>query len=346
MSLKYTAIRAAFEVLWLSGMPRLSRLLSQSRGVIFTLHRVLPETPAAFSPNAILQITPDFLNYCIERVRDLGIDIVSLDEAMTRLSTTEKGRPFVVLTFDDAYRDNLTHALPILQRHEAPFTLYVPTAFVDGVGQIWWQAIEDIIARQQAVVFTEDGETEYVDTITTRQKADAFARLYWRMRKLPEPERLKLLEEFTGNYGYDLDVQCRELIMDWQQLRLFADNPLCTIGAHTVNHYELAKLPPLQAAREMTQSADIIEAQFGTRPQHLSYPLGGPLSCGPREYELAREAGFSTAVTTRPGGLYSHHAQTPWSLPRVSLNGYFQQHRYVDIFASGGLFTQLGKITG
>lgn len=346
MSLKYTAIRAAFEVLWLSGMPHLSRLLSQSRGVIFTLHRVLPETPAAFSPNAILQITPDFLDYCIERVRDLGIDIVSLDEAMTRLSATEKGRPFVVLTFDDAYRDNLTHALPILQRHEAPFTLYVPTAFVDGVGQIWWQAIEDIIARQQAVVFTEDGETEYVDTITTRQKADAFARLYWRMRKLPEPERLKLLEEFTGNYGYDLDVQCRELIMDWQPLRHFADNPLCTIGAHTVNHYELAKLPPLQAAREMTQSADIIEAQFGTRPQHFSYPLGGPLSCGPREYELAREAGFSTAVTTRPGGLYAHHAQTPWSLPRVSLNGYFQQHRYVDIFASGGLFTQLGKITG
>ena len=346
MSLKYAAIRASFELLWLTGMPRLFRLLSQSRGVIFTLHRVLPDEPADFSPNAILQVQPDFLDYCLERVRDLGIDIVSLDEALERLAAPQKARPFVVLTFDDAYRDNLQHALPVLQSHEAPFTLYVPTAFVDGVGQLWWQAIEDIIARQEAVAFTENGETEYVDTRTVAQKDEAFNRLYWRLRKLPEPDRLALLAEFTTAYGYDLAKQCRELIMDWQELRLFAGDPLCTIGAHTVNHYELAKLPQAQAADEMIQSVNVIEAQFGIRPAHISYPLGGPLSCGPREFALARDLGFRTGVTTRPGGLYPHHLETLTALPRVSLNGYFQKRRYVDVFASGGLFTQLGKVTG
>lgn len=346
MSLKYAAIRAAFEALWLSGAPRLSRLLSRSRGVILTLHRVLPDEPADFSPNAILQVTPDFLDYCIERIRALGVDIVTLDEALERLATPAKGRPFVVLTFDDGYRDNLRHALPILRRHEAPFTLYVPTAYPDGVGQIWWQAIEDIIERQQAVTFTEDGETEYVDTQTLAEKREAFDRLYWRMRKLPEPERLKLLAEFTGNYGYDLEKQCRDLIMSWQELRLFAGEPLCTIGAHTVNHYELAKLSFDDAANEMAHSGDIIHAQFGIKPEHFSYPLGGPLSCGQREFDLARELGFRTAVTTRPGGLYPHHLKTPTALPRVSLNGYFQKRRYVDVFTSGGLFTMLGKLTG
>lgn len=343
MSLKYAAIRAAFEMLWLARLPALFNMLSRARGVIFTLHRVLPDDPAPFSPNAILQVRPDFLDYVIERVRDLGIDIVSLDEALERLAAPRKGRPFVVLTFDDAYRDNLRHALPILTRHEAPFTLYVPTAFVDGVGQLWWQAIEDVIARQQAVAFTEDGDTEYVDTRTTAEKNAAFDRLYWRLRTLPEPDRLALLAEFTANYGYDLEKQCRDLIMDWQELRLFAGDPLCTIGAHTVNHYELAKLPAEQARNEMIQSVEVIEAQFGLRPAHLSYPLGGPLSCGPREFELARELGFRTAVTTRPGGLYPHHLDQPTALPRVSLNGYFQQRRYVEIFASGGLFTQLGR---
>jgi peptidoglycan/xylan/chitin deacetylase (PgdA/CDA1 family) len=344
MSVKYAAIRAAFELLWLTRAPHLFNLLSRSRGVIFTLHRVLPEAPAEFSPNAILQVQPDFLDYVIERVRALGVDIVTLDEATTRLAEPGKGRPFVILTFDDAYRDNLIHALPILQRQEAPFTLFVPTAFVDGVGQLWWQAIEDIIARQDAVAFTENGETEYVDTRTLAEKTDAFNRLYWRLRKLPEPERLKLLAEFTANYNYDLGQQCRDLIMDWEQLRSVADSPLCTIGAHTVHHYELAKLPAEQARNEMLQSADIIEAQFGIRPAHFSYPLGGPLSCGPREYELARELGFKTAVTTRPGGLYPHHLEQLTALPRVSLNGYFQRRRYVDVFASGGLFTQLGRV--
>lgn len=346
MSLKYAAIRASFELLWLTGMPRLFRLLSKSRGVIFTLHRVLPEPPADFSPNAILQVQPDFLDYCLERLRDLGVDIVSLDEAIERLAQPAKGRPFVVLTFDDAYRDNLVHALPILTAHEAPFTLYVPTAFVDGVGQLWWQAIEDIIARQDAVAFTEGGETEYVDTRTLAQKNEAFNRLYWRLRKLPEAERLNLLSDFTTAYGYDLDKQCRDLIMSWQELRLFAGDPLCTIGAHTVHHYELAKLPLEQASDEMIQSVDVIEAQFGIRPRHFSYPLGGPLSCGPREFALAHDLGFHTAVTTRPGGLYPHHLKTLTALPRVSLNGYFQKRRYVDVFASGGLFTQLGKLTG
>ncbi len=344
MSLKYTAIRAAFELLWLSRMPALFNLLSQSRGVIFTLHRVLPDEPADFSPNAILQVTPDFLGYVIERVRETGADIVTLDEAVERLAAPAKGRPFVVLTFDDAYRDNLVHALPVLQGQDAPFTLYVPTAFVDGVGQLWWQAVEDIIARQDAVAFTENGETEYVDTRTVAEKNEAFNRLYWRLRKLPEPERLQLLAEFTTNYGYDLDRQCRDLIMDWQQLRLFAGDPLCTLGAHTVHHYELAKLPTEQARNEMIQSVDVIEAQFGIRPAHFSYPLGGPLSCGPREFELARELGFRTAVTTRPGGLYPRHLQNLTALPRISLNGYFQQRRYVDVFASGGLFTQLGRV--
>jgi peptidoglycan/xylan/chitin deacetylase (PgdA/CDA1 family) len=343
MSLKYAAIRASFELLWLTAMPQLFRLLSRSRGVILTLHRVLPEDPADFSPNAILQVRPDFLDYCLERIRELGIDIVSLDEAIDRLAEPRKGRPFVVLTFDDAYRDNLHHALPILQAHDAPFTLYVPTDFVDGLGHIWWQAIEDIIARQEAVAFTEGHDTEYVETRTTAQKLDAFNRLYWRMRKLPEPERLALLTEFTAAYGYDLHQQCRALIMDWQELRLFAGDPLCTIGAHTVHHYELAKLSIEQAADEIVQSVDVIEAQFGIRPQHLSYPLGGPLSCGPREFGLADGLGFRTAVTTRPGGLYPHHLRTLTSLPRISLNGYFQKHRYVDVFTSGGLFTQLGR---
>jgi peptidoglycan/xylan/chitin deacetylase (PgdA/CDA1 family) len=314
--------------------------------VIFTLHRVLPDEPPDFSPNAILQVRPDFLEYVIERLRDLRIDIVGLDEAMERLAAPVAGRPFVVLTFDDAYKDNLHHALPILQRQEAPFTLYVPTAFVDGVGELWWQAIEDIITRQDAIALTTDGEKDYIDTLTTAQKSAAFDTLYWQMRKMPEPERIELLRRFASAYGYDLDRQCRELIMDWPELRLFAGEPLCTIGAHSVHHYELAKLPADQARNEMAQSADILLAQFGERPVHFSYPLGGPLSAGQREFDLAREIGFRTAVTTRPGGLYPHHATSPHALPRVSLNGYFQSRRYVDVFATGAIFSAMGRLTG
>ena len=346
MTAKYAAIRAIFELIWLARLPGMMRALSRSRGVIFTLHRILPDTPADFSPNAILQVEPSFLEYVIERLRDLGIDIINLDEALERLGAPTKGNPFVVLTFDDAYKDNLQYALPILRRQEAPFTLYVPTAMVDGVGELWWQAIEDIVARQQAIALTLGDDTDYVDTRTTSQKLSAFDTIYWQMRKMPEDERIAALHAFASAYGYDLEAQCRALIMDWPELRHFASDPLCTIGAHTVHHYELAKLPLDQARHEMARSADILLSQFGQRPSHFSYPLGGPLSAGPREFALARELGFASAVTTRPGGLYPSHAGDPYALPRISLNGYFQSRRYVDVFATGAVFSLMGRLTG
>ena len=346
-SLKYAAIGAMFEALWLSRLPGLIRALSSSRGVIFTLHRVLPDAPTDFAPNAILQVRPDFLEYCIIRIRALGIDIVSLDEAVVRMAATDDhDGPFVVFTFDDAYKDNLQYALPILRRHDCPFTLYVPTALVDGVGEVWWQAIEDIIAAQDAIAITQGGETTSLDTGTVAQKQAAYDTLYWRLRQMPEGDRVDLLRSFAASYGYDLDRQCRDLIMDWQELRTFADEPLCTIGAHTVRHYELAKLPIDQARSEMAQSAEVLFAQFGERPVHISYPIGGPASAGPREFELARELGFRTGVTTRPGGIYARHALTPHALPRVSLNGLFQKKRYVDVFATGTIFSTMGRITG
>jgi peptidoglycan/xylan/chitin deacetylase (PgdA/CDA1 family) len=346
MSLKYTAIRAAFEGLWALRLPGLIRALSRSRGVIFTLHRVLPEPPAPFSPNAILQVTPAFLDYAIERIRALDLDIVSLDEALDRLAAPKAGRKFVVLTFDDGYRDNLVHAWPILKRHAAPFTIYLPTALVDSSGEIWWQAIEDIITRQDAVAMPGTGGADYVPTLTTTEKQAAFDQLYWRMRKMPEPARVDLVRSFAAAYGYDLSAQCRDLIMTWDELAPLAADPLCTIGAHTVHHYELRKLPAEQASTEMVRSADIIAERLGERPRHFSYPLGGPLSCGPREFAMARDLGFRSAVTTRPGGLYPRHAQQSHALPRISLNGNFQKRRYVDVFATGAVFSVLGKLTG
>ncbi|MGN6103181.1 MAG: polysaccharide deacetylase family protein [Devosia sp.] len=341
MSARYTAIRAMFEALALSGVTSIIRRRSACRGVIFTLHRVLPDLPADFSPNAILQVRPDFLRQVIERVRQLGFDTVSLDEAIRRVAQDPPARPFVVLTFDDAYRDNLRYALPILRHLECPFTLYVPTALVDGVGEVWWQALEDIIAGQQGLAVRDGNDTEYFDCRSLKQKQHAYDVLYWRMRRMPEPDRVALIRELARHYGLDLERHCRDLIMTWAELRTFAQDSLCTIGAHTVHHYELAKLPAEEATSEIEESLRILKAQFGVAPRHLSYPIGSPVAAGPREFAISRQLGLASAVTTRPGGLYASHRNQLLALPRVSLNGLFQSRRYIDVFATGAVFSHL-----
>jgi peptidoglycan/xylan/chitin deacetylase (PgdA/CDA1 family) len=299
---------------------------------------VLPEEPADFSPNSILQVKPEFLDYTIRRVRQLGLDIVDLGEGLRRIESDVAERRFVVFTFDDAYRDNLRYALPILRRHQCPFTLYVPTALVDGVGEVWWQALEDIIANQEAIAVTYAGDTDYLACGTLSEKNAAFASVYARMRSMPEAERVELIRALAGQYGFDLENHCRELIMNWTELKLFAAEQLCTLGAHTVHHYELAKLAPGDARSEIEQSLRVMKAQFGREPIHFCYPIGSQAACGPREFEMVRQLGLRSAVTTRPGGLYTKHRRTMHSLPRISLNGNFQARRYVDVFATGAIF--------
>lgn len=340
---RYALLKAAFEALSLSRISPFIRRFSDAKGLIFTLHRVVPEPPSAFAPNAILQITPDFLEAAILKARAAGFEIVDLDEAARRIEHPEKTQPFVVLTFDDGYRDNLHHALPILRKHQAPFTLYVPTALVDGVGEIWWQALEDVIAAHDVIVVPEASGPRYANASTLEQKNRLFDELYWHYRKLPEVERIVQFRALMEKYGVDLDAHCRALIMDWSELKTFADEPLCTIGAHTVQHYELAKLPQSQALSEIELSAQVIEAQFGMMPRHFSYPLGGPLSAGVREFQMVKELGFRTGVTTRPGGLYPAHKDHLEALPRISLNGNFQKKRYLDIFLTAEVFRLMNR---
>jgi peptidoglycan/xylan/chitin deacetylase (PgdA/CDA1 family) len=67
----------------------------------------------------------------------------------------------------------------------------------------------------------------------------------------------------------------------------------------------------------------------------LAYPVGDPTSAGPREFRIAAELGFKTAVTTRPGVLFKGHRDHLTALPRISINGEFQQHRYLKVLMSG-----------
>ena len=99
--------------------------------------------------------------------------------------------------------------------------------------------------------------------------------------------------------------------MTWEEIAELARDPLVTIGAHTVNHVMLKKTADRVARSEMEMSRAVIEAAIGMRPQHLAYPVGDRTSAGPREFAIAAELGFKTAVTTRPGVLFPEHRRAP-----------------------------------
>ena len=144
-----------------------------------------------------------------------------------------------------------------------------------------------------------------------------------------------MVRELCTRYQVDSSAFCKDLCMDWLQLANLAQDPLVTIGAHTVNHVMLAKVPEKAARAEMDMSRAVIEASLGVRTEHLSYPVGDRTSAGPREFAIAAALGFKTAVTTRPGVLFPAHRSYLTALPRISLNGEHQQLRYARVLLSG-----------
>ena len=96
--------------------------------------------------------------------------------------------------------------------------------------------------------------------------------------------------------------------MSWDELKPFADDPLITIGAHTITHCNLAKQTEAIAAQEMAISRARIESVLQRPAVHLAYPYGDKVAAGAREFALARAAGFKTAVTTRPGMVFPENA--------------------------------------
>ena len=334
--LKQTIIRGGLETLYFTGAHMAFRPYVAGVGAILTLHHVRPPRPDRFQPNHLLEVTPRFLERVVKALRRSALDFVSLDEMHRRMTQHDFSRRFICLTFDDGYRDTLQWAYPILKAAEVPFAIYVPTSFPDRLGELWWLVLEAVIARNPRVGLAIDGRDLKFDCRSVTEKRALFDELYWWLRGRPsEAEMREAVRSLAACYHVDVAAFCEEMCMDWPQLAELAADPLVTIGAHTVNHPMLAKLTRDAARSEIDLSRSVIEAALSVKPQHLSYPFGDRSSTGTREFEIAAELSFKTAVTTRPGVLFPEHSEHLMALPRISLNGDFQRIRYVRVLLSG-----------
>jgi len=335
MTLRSNIIRAGFDALYFSGAHHLLRPLLAGVGVILMLHHVRPARGDQFQPNQHLEVTPEFLRTTLAHVRELGLDIIGLDEMHRRMRTRDFSRRFVCFTFDDGYRDNRDFALPVMREYDAPFTVYAAGDFADGRGGFWWLALEELVAKAEAIDAPIEGGMR-LDGASPAAKRAAFDRLHSWLRAMPTDQAMmEALRALCARHGVCADAAGTGLCMPWDELRDFAADPLVTIGAHTLSHCTLAKAPRSVAAHEMAASRARLEESLQRQVSHLAYPYGDKIAATGREFTLARELGFSTAVTTRPGMLFAENAGHLTALPRISLNGHFQDKRYLSVLTSG-----------
>jgi peptidoglycan/xylan/chitin deacetylase (PgdA/CDA1 family) len=338
MTLKDKIIGLGFGAFRATGLHRLASPMTQGQGAILMFHHVRPLRVATpeFQPSRGLEITSAFLEATIEAVRRSGFDLVTMDEALRRMA--EGGEPFATLTFDDGYRDLAAFALPILERHRAPFTAYVATGYASRTARLWWLELEEAVSRLDRIEIGDDGLSIALPCATMRQKAAAFHQLYWALREGSEERLLRVVGALAALAKIDGAAMVGDLCMDWAEIGELSRHPLATIGAHTIHHRMLAKWPQEVALDEMAGSKKEIEARLGRPVRHFAYPVGDPSSAGQREFALARDIGFASAVTTRPGMIFEEHRAHTTALPRLSVNGAWQDVGAVEVLLSGAPF--------
>jgi peptidoglycan/xylan/chitin deacetylase (PgdA/CDA1 family) len=248
-------------------------------------------------------------------------------------------RRFVCLSFDGAYKDLITNAYPVLSRHRVPFTVYVPTAFPDGVGEAWWLALEEIIAKESRLSLMIERNERYFSIRTAAEKYELFEFLSRWMRMLSPPELSAAVNDLCKRYTIDLATLSREASMGWSDLATLAADPKVTIGSATVNFPALSNLKDAAALREMGMGRAVAEAAFRRKVSHFAYPFGDRTSWRRVHVVMTEEAGFASAVSTIPGIVEAEGRTNLHALPRISWDGRRRSLRAMRALLSGVAFT-------
>jgi peptidoglycan/xylan/chitin deacetylase (PgdA/CDA1 family) len=307
-------------------------------GVILRFERVRPRRAGRFQPLKSSEITPRFLDRAIRALKRWKYDIVGMEEVCRRAVIMHEPRRFACLTFDGVYKDLITSAYPVLSRHAVPFTVYVPTAFPDGVGEAWWLALEAIIARESRISLMIDRSERHFTVGGLAEKYQLYEYLAGWMRSLAPPDLSAAINDLCRRYSVDLARLSREAVMDWADLATLAADPLVTIGSATVNYPVLSNLKDPAALREMTMGKAVAETAFHRDIRHFAFPFGDRAGFRRAHVVMAEEAGFMSAVSMIPGVVEAEGRTNLHALPRISWDGRLRSLRAMRTLLSGVTF--------
>lgn len=308
------------------------------QGAIFTLHRVEPHIKRSFDPNAHLSVTPDFLDNAIQMLLTRGYNPISLSQLPDQLASGDDLSKIMCFTLDDGYLNNITHALPIFEKHNIPFTVFPCSGFVERTHHIWWETLMSLIAKLDHIDFELANTRFQMRSVTPAQKHLAFELIGQHFIGPSQKQATADLFDIAQAHGIDPIQLVDDLIMDRDDVQKLSRHPLAEIGAHTVSHPVLSHISDQDLSSELEKSRDHLAGIIGYRPPHLAYPYGDCSKVKCREAEVASHLGFELAVTTSPNVLKADTVDNIYQLPRISLNGYYQKANYVDALASGAIF--------
>ena len=229
----------------------------------------------------------------------------------------------VAVTFDDGYADNLERALPLLERHGVPATIYIATGYIESRREYWSDTLLDALAgsgeRPATLELDLGGHRVAASTATEEERRQALLGvIHPALRACERPaleSGIAQLREWAGlgdqPVGSAEDPLRRP--MSAEELTRLNASEAIELGAHTVSHPSMTALSAEANREEVEGSRDYLEKLFGKAPVSFAYPFGDNNT---RARKAVAEAGFDDAVAVR-GNIPLTAAARRFEVPRT-----------------------------
>jgi len=325
-------MREAFSSIYRHAVPyigRASRILGLARATIFCLHSVEKHDDPGRLLGA-MGISDVFLDRFLRHLKYRGIDVVSLDECLARLSSRDLS-PFVCITFDDGYRDNYEVAYPILRHHCAPAAIFLATGLLDRTSPMWWHPLERAISTSASFGLGQDRRALATDA----DRWQVYTHWADRFRGANSEEKDQLIDDLAKSNPNFLPSDAFETALEWGMVKEMAGSGLITFGAHTATHPVMAQLTLAELVEEVVTSRDRCADMIGQDTEYFAYPFWQAHETGRLAPRIVEQAGFRAAFTTRAVTMKASTSQNRFQLPRIMVSRRTQSIEAIDAYLSG-----------
>lgn len=267
-----------------SGRPRRQRQHLRGSLIILTYHSFCTDWPSGLFNSLPIDRFERQIRFLRENFK-----LVSLAQGLAYLQQERSDdQPWVAITIDDGFRDNYTHAWPVLRRYGVPATIFLATDFIDTGRPPWPTQLVEIIERTQMGVIEAPFKAD-IKGLAARVVIAQQLKKEW--SPLPPGERFKRLTDLRRHLR--VDEVPRNLPLTWGQVQEMQSDGVC-FGSHTVYHSILSKMDQAVLAQELQDSKHRLETELQEPCVLFAYPDG-------KHNGLSRAAlaayGYQAAVT-------------------------------------------------
>ena len=291
--------------------------LPQPRLWVLMYHRVLPRVEAlAQREEPGMYVTPETFDLHLCTLVD-GMTPVSLSDWVQRRADKQPlPHRAVAITFDDGWRDNYTHAWPVLKKYSVPATIFAVSGMIGTKRTFWPNRLMQLLSERNNIGEWPSGLEWLTDVspvkpeqLTTPEALSDLVQACKRFSDIEMYKRLDALPETTTA------ASPMRTMLDWDEIREMQASGLVEIGSHTENHCRLLEsLDAEIAGHEILASKRTLEDRLGGTVQSFCYPNGDVSALAAR---LVGE-NYRLAVTTQRG--INGAKQDPYRLKRIGLH--------------------------